>query len=59
MRNLLIVLFRSPAAASSLMSEMLTNGDSKQRKRGRPRTLDGPEDEPSFSPRIVGAQGKP
>ena len=44
-------------AASSLISEMLTNGDNKQRKRGRPRTLDGPEDEPSFSPRIVSVQG--
>ena len=29
-----------------------------KRKRGRPRTLDGPEDDNNFSPRISSVQGK-
>jgi len=40
----------------SALSEAMINGDSK-RKRGRPRTLDGPEDDPPFNPRILSVQG--
>jgi len=41
----------------STLSDALMNGDSKQRKRGRPRTLDGPEDDINFSPRISSVHG--